>query len=157
MRGERPERHTLQTTALVNEAYLRLVDCQRVRWQNRTQFFALSAQLMRRVPVDAARARGAHKRGGDAVHVALDASAVVSPERDGDLLALDEALTRLGAMDVRKGHVVEFRYFGGLSVEETAEALQVSAKTVMRDWTMAKLWLLRELQRGATDAHPGPR
>jgi len=151
MRGERPGRHTLQTTALVNEAYLRLVDCQRVRWQNRTQFFALSARLMRRILVDAARARGSRKRGGEAVHVALKDSAVVSPERDGDLLALDEALSRLAAMDERKGQVVELRYFGGLSVEETAEALQVSTKTVLRDWTMAKLWLLRELKQGQTE------
>jgi len=147
MRGERPGRHTLQTTALVNEAYLRLVDCRQVHWQNRTQFFALSAQLMRRILVDAARARGARKRGGEAVHVTLHDSAVVSPARDGEMLALDEALTRLAEMDPRKGRVVELRYFGGLSVEETAEALEVSPETVMRDWKMAKLWLLRELKR----------
>lgn len=154
-RGERPEHHTLQTTALVNEAYLRLVDCQQVAWQNRTQFFALSARLMRRVLVDAARARSSRKRGGEVVHVMLDDSAVMSPERDDALLALDEALERLAALDERKSRVVELRYFGGLSVDETAGLLQVSAKTVARDWTMAKLWLLRELKGGRVDGGPG--
>jgi RNA polymerase sigma-70 factor (ECF subfamily) len=147
MRGERAGRQMLQTTVLVNEVYLRLVDCRHVEWQHRTQFFALSAQLMRRILVDAARARGARKRGGSARHVTLDASAIASPDRAIDLLALDEALTRLSAMDPRKGRVVELRYFGGLSVKETAEALTVSPETVMRDWKMAKLWLLRELKR----------
>ena len=147
MRGERHGK-TLQTTALVNEAYLRLVDSERVRWQNRTHFFAISAQLMRRILVDAARARGSLKRGGAVVHVTLDESAVVSRKSDADLVALDEALTRLAALDARKGKVVELRYFGGLTVEETAEALHVSRDTVMRDWRIAKLWLLRELKNG---------
>lgn len=146
MRGERP-RHLLQTTALVNEAYLRLVDSDRVRWQNRAQFFAISAQLMHRILVDAARARGSLKRGGEGRHFALDDVALVSHERDAALMALDDALTALAALDPRKGQVVELRYFGGLTVEETAEALQVSSETVMRDWKMAKLWLLRELTR----------
>ena len=146
MRGERPG-HLLQTTALVNEAYLRLVDSRRVRWQNRAHFFAISAQLMRRILVDAARSRGSLKRGGEQRHLALEEVAVVSHERDAALMALDDAMTALAALDPRKGQVVELRYFGGLSVEETADALQVSAETVMRDWKMAKLWLLRELTR----------
>jgi RNA polymerase sigma factor (TIGR02999 family) len=149
MRGERPGR-TLQTTALVHEAYLRLVDSDRVRWQNRAHFFAISAQLMRRILVDAARSRGSLKRGGEAVHIALDDAPLVSREPDTDVIALDEALTRLATVDARKSQVVELRYFGGLSVEETAEALHVSPETVMRDWKMAKLWLLRELKRGTT-------
>lgn len=144
MRGERAG-HALQTTALVNEAYLRLVDSQQVRWQNRAQFFAICAQLMRRILVDDARARGSLKRGGAAVHVSLDDTLVASPARDTDLIALDEALTKLEALDPRKSKVVEARYFSGLSVAETAEALDVSPDTVMRDWKMAKLWLLREL------------
>ncbi len=148
MRGERPG-HALQTTALVNEAYLCLVDSDRVRWQNRAHFFAISAQLMRRILVDAARSRGSLKRGGEAASLALDEAAVVSEERDAALIALDEALSALADLDPRKSRVVELRYFGGLSVEETAEALQVSAETVMRDWKMAKLWLLRELKRDA--------
>lgn len=146
MGRERPG-HLLQTTALVNEAYLRLVDSDRVRWQNRAQFFAISAQLMRRILVDAARSRGSLKRGGEARHLALDEVEVVSHERDAALMALDDAVTALAALDPRKGQVVELRYFGGLSVEETAEALQVSAETVLRDWKLAKLWLLRELTR----------
>ena len=145
MRNERPGR-TLQTTALVHEAYLRLVDSDRVRWQNRAHFFAISAQLMRRILVDAARARGALKRGGEVVHVTLDEAPLVSREPETDVIALDEALTRLAAVDARKSQVVELRYFGGLSVEETAEALHVSPETVMRDWKLAKLWLLRELR-----------
>jgi RNA polymerase sigma factor (TIGR02999 family) len=148
MRRERPG-HTLQTTALVNETYLRLVDSKRVRWQNRAHFFGVCAQLMRRILIDHARARGSLKRGGDAVHVALDDTPVGSSPPYADLLALDEALTRLAAIDMRKSRVVELRYFAGLSVEETAEALDVSPDTVMRDWKMAKLWLLRELKREA--------
>lgn len=148
MRRERPG-HTLQTTALVNETYLRLVDSKRVRWQNRAHFFAVCAQLMRRILIDHARARRSLKRGGDAVHVALDDTPVGSSPPHADLLALDEALTRLAAMDMRKSRVVELRYFAGLSVEETAEALDLSPDTVMRDWKMAKLWLLRELKREA--------
>lgn len=145
MRGERAGR-TLQTTALVNEAYLRLVDSERVRYQNRAHFFAISAQLMRRILVDAARSRRSLKRGGGATHVALDESAVVSRKHGADLIALDDALTALAAVDARKSKVVELRHFGGLSVEETAHALSVSPDTVMRDWNMAKLFLLRELK-----------
>ncbi len=153
MRDER-KGHPLQTTALVNEASLRLVDSDRVQWQNRAHFFAISAQLMRRILVDAARSRDSLKRGQGVVHVDLDETAVVSPEPDVDVLALDEALTRLAALDARKSKVVELRYFGGLSVEETAQAIEVSPETVMRDWSMAKLWLLRELKRGTGDDSP---
>jgi RNA polymerase sigma factor (TIGR02999 family) len=136
---------TLQATALVNEAYLRLVEQKHVQWQNRAHFFGVSAQLMRRILVDMARARQQRKRGGAARQVALDEALVVFKERGADLVALDEALTSLAAMDPRKGRVVELRFFGGLSVAETAEVLQVSAETVMRDWKMAKVWLMREL------------
>ena len=138
--------HTLQTTALVNEAYLRLIEVQQVRWQNRAHFFAMAARLMRRILVDAARARGYQKRGGGAPIVALEEALVVSTEPGNDLVALDEALTALAAVDVRKSQVVEMRFFGGLSIDETAEALHVSRDTVKRDWKMAKLWLLRELR-----------
>jgi len=144
--GERPG-HPLQTTALVNEAYLRLIDSSRVRWQNRAHFFAVSAQLMRRILVDVARARHKLKRGGGTIQVALDEAAVVAQEPSADLVALDEALTTLAAFDERKSKVVELRFFGGLSVEETAEVLKVSTVTVMRDWGLAKAWLLRELER----------
>ena len=138
--------HTLQATALVNEAYLRLIEVKRVQWQNRAHFFAMAARLMRRILVDAARARGAHKRGGGAPMLSLDEALVVSTEPGNDLVALDEALTALAAVDVRKSQVVEMRFFGGLSIDETAEALHVSRDTVKRDWKMAKLWLLRELR-----------
>jgi len=144
--GERPG-HPLQTTALVNEAYLRLIDSSRVRWQNRAHFFAVSAQLMRRILVDVARARQKLKRGGGAIQVDLDEAAVIAQEPSADIVALDEALTTLAAFDERKSKVVELRFFGGLSVEETAEVLKVSAVTVMRDWGLAKAWLLRELER----------
>jgi RNA polymerase sigma factor (TIGR02999 family) len=144
--GERPG-HPLQTTALVNEAYLRLIDSSRVRWHNRAHFFAVSAQLMRRILVDMARARQKLKRGGGAIQVALDEAAVLAHEPSADLVALDEALNTLAAFDERKSKVVELRFFGGLSVEETAEVLKVSAVTVMRDWGLAKAWLLRELER----------
>ena len=146
MAGERTG-HPLQTTALVNEAYLRLIDSSRVRWQNRAHFFAVSAQLMRRILVDAARSRRKLKRGGDAIHVSLDEALSVSNEPAADLIALDEALTALAAFDGRKSKVVELRFFGGLSVDETAEVLNVSVMTVMRDWSFAKAWLLRELER----------
>ncbi|HEU4522718.1 MAG TPA: sigma-70 family RNA polymerase sigma factor [Thermoanaerobaculia bacterium] len=139
--------HTLQTTALLNEAYLRLVDSNRVRWQNRAHFFAVSAQLMRRILVDFARARLRDKRGGDLVHVSLDDAPAILHQRDPDLVALDDALKTLAAFDERKSRVVELRFFGGLSVEETAEVLNVSPVTVMRDWGMAKAWLLRELDK----------
>ncbi len=138
--------HTLQATALVNEAYVRLVDIRQVRWQNRAHFFAMSARLMRRILVDFARSRRYQKRGGAARKVTLDEALVVSPEPGADLVALDEALTALAAVDPRKAQVVEMRFFGGLSVEESAEALHVSRDTVMRDWKLAKAWLLRELK-----------
>jgi RNA polymerase sigma-70 factor, ECF subfamily len=146
MRGER-DNHTLQTTALVNEAFLRLIDLRRIRWQDRAHFLALSAQLMRRVLVDHARTRNYRKRGGGAATVALDDVAVAVPERAADLVALDEALENLARVDPRKSRVVELRFFGGLSVEETAGALNVSPETVMRDWRLAKVWLLREMSR----------
>lgn len=144
--------HTLQATALVNEAYLRLIEVQQVRWQNRAHFFAMAARLMRRILVDAARSRGYHKRGGGASMLSLDEALVVSTEPGQDLVALDEALTALAALDPRKSQVVEMRFFGGLSLEETAEALHVSRDTVKRDWKMAKLWLLRELRGERDDA-----
>jgi RNA polymerase sigma factor (TIGR02999 family) len=146
MVGERPG-HLLQTTALVNEAYLRLIDSSRVRWQNRAHFFAVSAQLMRRILVDLARARMKLKRGGDAVQISLEDAGQVPTVLHPDLVALDDALQHLSAMDKRKGKIVELRYFGGLSVEETAEVLQVSAITVMRDWGFAKVWLMKELEK----------
>ena len=144
MRDERPD-HLLQTTALINEAYLRLVDINRVRWQSRAHFFAVSARVMRRILVDSARERDALKRGGDISHVLYDEALMPAPERDADLIALDAALRALADVDPRKSQVVELRYFGGLSVEETAEVLDVSVRTVAGDWKLAKLWLLREL------------
>ena len=150
MYGERAS-HTLQATALVNEAYLRLIDCRRVRWQNRAHFFAISAQLMRRILVDQARARNYQKRGGGQQELTLDEGLVVSPRRGRDIIALDGALEALSANDARKARVVELRFFGGLSVEETAEVLKVSQETVLRDWRMAKAWLARELGRAAND------
>jgi RNA polymerase sigma factor (TIGR02999 family) len=144
MRGER-DNHTLQTTALVNEAFIRLVDLRRIRWQDRAHFLALSARLMRRILVDHARSRNYRKRGGGAVNVALDDSIDMSRERGADLVALDDALESLARVDPRKGQVVELRFFGGLSVDETAEALGISAETVLRDWRFAKVWLLREV------------
>ncbi len=145
--------HTLQTTALVNEAYLRLIDASQVRWQNRAHFFAVSAQLMRRILVDFARQRQNLKRGGGAQQVSLDEALLIAPERGGDLIALDEALNRLAALNARQAQVVELRYFGGLTEEEMAEAMNVSLRTVQRDWNLARLWLYRELQSGgANDA-----
>ena len=141
--------HTLQATALVNEAYARLIDITHVNWQDRAHFFAMSSRLMRRILVDFARAKAYQKRGGGAQKVSLDEAFVVSPEPSRDLVALDDALTALAAFDARKAQVVEMRFFGGLSVEETAEALKVSGKTVMRDWKIAKAWLLRELSPAA--------
>jgi RNA polymerase sigma factor (TIGR02999 family) len=138
---------TLQTTALVNEAYLRLVDVEGVRWQDRTHFFAVSAQIMRRILVDFARARLADKRGGRLPHVYLDDSVDASPQSSEDLIALDDALNALEEMDPRKARVVELRFFAGLSVEQTAEALEISAPSVKRDWKLAKAWLSRELSR----------
>jgi RNA polymerase sigma factor (TIGR02999 family) len=144
MRQERPD-HTLQTTALVNEAYVRLIDVNRIAWQSRTHFLAVAAQTMRRILVDFARRRGRQKRGGELVLVTLDEARDVGQERATDLVALDDALTALAAFDDRMSQVVELRFFGGLTVEETADALRVSPETVMRDWKTAKAWLLREL------------
>lgn len=142
--------HTLQTTALVNEAYLRLVDCRKVNWQDRAHFFAVSAQLMRRILIDFARSRGYLKRGAAAPHLSLDDAPSVCNEPDVDLVALDDALEALSAVDERKSKVVELKFFGGLSVEETAEVLRISSDTVVRDWRLAKIWLLRELSHGTT-------
>jgi RNA polymerase sigma-70 factor (ECF subfamily) len=144
MAGERAS-HTLQTTALIHEVYVRLVDVPGASVRNRAHFFAMCARLMRNVLVDFARSRGYQKRGGGAAHVALDEALLVSPAPDPDLVELDEALERLAAVDRRKSQVVELRFFGGLSVEDTAEALDVSPETVMRDWKLAKAWLLREM------------
>jgi RNA polymerase sigma factor (TIGR02999 family) len=149
LRRERPG-HSLQATALVNEAYLRLVDYKRMRWENRAHFFAVSAQLMRRILVDHAR-RHNLKRGGDVQHVALEDTAVVGGGRDENLVALDDALQALARIDPRKAQVVELRFFGGLSVDETAEVLKVSTVTVMRDWGTARTWLYREMGGGVGD------
>ena len=147
MRGERPG-HTLQTSALVNEAYLRLAGHEDIQWQDRAHFFAIAAQAMRRILVDHARRRGGQKRGGDAHKVALDEALVVSSERAAEVVALDDALARLAEIAPRKSQLVELRFFGGLSIEETAEVLKVSPGTVMRDWTFAKAWLRREMTGG---------
>ncbi len=144
---ERPG-HSLQATALVNEAYLRLVDYKRMRWGNRAHFFAVSAQLMRRILVDHAR-RHNLKRGGGVQHVELEDTAVVGGDGAENLVALDDALQSLARMDARKARVVELRFFGGLSVEETAEVLQISSVTVMRDWSSARAWLYREMGGGS--------
>ena len=138
--------HTLQTTALLDEAYLLLVDNKKLSWQNRTHFVAAAAQLMRRIMVDHARERHALKRGGGALKVTLEEAALVTERRSEELIALDEALERLAAQDPRKSQIVELRYFGGLTVEETAEFLNLSRRTVERDWTVAKAWLYRALR-----------
>jgi len=142
-----PAGHTLQTTALVNEAYLRMIEQKGMKWQNRAHFFAISAQLMRRILVSMARARHADKRGGEARQVSLDEALMISEDRAAELVALDEAMNELAALDPRRSRVVELRYFGGLSVEETAEVLKISPETVMRDWKRAKAWLYTELNR----------
>lgn len=146
MRRERPGQ-TMQTTVLVDEAYLRLIDSSRVHWQNRAHFFAIAAQLMRRILVDFARSRHNLKRGGRAEQVSLDEALVISPERGADIVALDDALKALASLDARQSQVVELRFFGGLSINETAEVLKVSEGTVRRDWSLAKAWLHRELSR----------
>jgi RNA polymerase sigma-70 factor, ECF subfamily len=145
MRQERPG-HLLQTTALVNEAYMRLIDWKNVSWQNRAHFFGVSAQLMRRILVDMARQRPRAEHGGEAQQTTLDEALVVSPKPKTDLVALDDALTALAEIDPRKAQIVELRFFGGLSVEETAEVLKVAPITVMREWNKAKAWLYRELK-----------
>ena len=144
MAQERPG-HLLQTTALVNEVYFRLVDFRKMTWQDRAHFFAVCGRLMRRVLTDFARSRGYLKRGGDSPHVALNEALVVSREPPVDLTALDDGMKALAAFDPRKSQVVELRFFGGLSVEETAEVLKVSPETVKRDWGLARVWLLREM------------
>jgi RNA polymerase sigma factor (TIGR02999 family) len=144
MARERPD-HTLQTTALINEVYMRLVALAEVNWQDRAHFFAVCARLMRRILTDFARSRRYQKRGGQACRLSFDESLFVPPEPAADLVALDDALNALGKFDERKSQVVELRFFGGLSVEEAAEVLKVSTETVKRDWKLAKLWLLREL------------
>jgi RNA polymerase sigma factor (TIGR02999 family) len=149
MKRERPG-HSLQTTALVNEAYMRLVDYERMQWQNRAHFFAVSAQLMRRILVDHARGHNL-KRGGGAQQVSLEEAAVVVGDRTADLVALDDAMNALARLDPRKVQVVEMRFFGGLSVEDTAEVLKVSPATVRREWSTAKVWLYRELAGGTGD------
>jgi RNA polymerase sigma-70 factor, ECF subfamily len=144
MAGER-QGHTLQTTALIHETYLRLVNVRQVKWQNRAHFFAICAQLMRRILVDFARSYGYQKRGGGRQRVDFEDALTVSSQPGANLVALDEALRRLAEVDERKSRVVELRFFGGLSVKETAEVMKVSGDTVMRDWKLAKVWLLREL------------
>ena len=148
--GRERAAHTLQTTALVNEAYVRLIDWKNVRWQNRAHFFAVSAQLMRRILVDFARARGYDKRGGRARAVTLDEAALVADEKGTDLVALDEALVTLAELDPRQSKVVELRFFGGLTNEEVSEVLKVSEGTVRRDWSLARAWLHRELSSVVT-------
>jgi RNA polymerase sigma factor (TIGR02999 family) len=152
MGRERPD-HTLQTTALINEVYMRLVDLAEVTWQDRAHFFAVCARLMRRILTDFARSRHYLKRGGNAPRISFDEFLFVPPEPTADLVALDGALNALGEVDERKSQVVELRFFGGLSVEETAEVLKVSTETVKRDWKLAKLWLLRELTPEAANGH----
>src|SRR5262249_26816875 len=152
MAGQRPG-HTLQATALVNEAYMRLIDCEQVNWKDRAHFFAISAQMMRRVLVEFARARQYQKRGGGARKTSLNEAFIASPQRGQDLVALDDALQALTAEYPRQAHVVELRFFGGLSAEETAEVLHVSAVTVTRDWQLAKVWLARELKKRESNAH----
>jgi RNA polymerase sigma factor (TIGR02999 family) len=149
MRREAPG-HSLQTSALVNEAYIRLVDYKRMQWQDRAHFFAVSAQLMRRILVEHARRRNL-KRGGNLQRFSLDEVSVVNRERAPDLVALDDAMNALARLDPRKVQVVEMRFFGGLSVDETAEVLKISSVTVMRDWSTAKAWLYREMTGGKTD------
>ena len=152
MAGERAG-HSLQATALVNEAYLRLVDANDVQWHDRAHFLAVAARVMRRILVDHARTRHAQKRGGDATQVTFDEALVVTNEPREDFVALDDALEALATFDERKSRVVELRFFGGLSVEETASVLKVSPDTVMRDWRLAKAWLQREMRGDTPDSH----
>ena len=147
MRHERPG-HTLQTTALVNEAYMRLADYKNLRWQSRVHFFAVAAQIMRRILVEHARSRNSAKRGGGIDKLSLDETAVISPTRSSEVVAVDDALHRLESWDPRKGKIVELRFFGGLSIDETAEVMKVSATTVQREWRAAKAWLHRTITGG---------
>ena len=149
MKRERPV-HTLQTSALLHEAYLRLVDQKNIQWQDRAHFFGIAARLMRQVLIDYARTRGYAKRGGGALRVSLDEAMIVSKKRAAEVVALDDALKSLAEIDPRKSQIVELRFFGGLSIEETAEVLAVSPGTVMRDWTLAKAWLRRELSNNSS-------
>jgi RNA polymerase sigma-70 factor, ECF subfamily len=146
MQRERPG-DTLQATALVHEAFLRLVDVKNVRWQDRAHFFAIAGQMMRRILVEAARARGAGKRGGGAAHVNIDESIDAVPTRGSEIIRLDEALDALAQLDPRKARVIELRFFSGLNVEESAEILKISPRSVMRDWSLGRAWLIRELSR----------
>ena len=150
MQGER-QGHSLQTTALINETYLRLLDCSKVSWKNRTHFFAVTAQMMRRILVDYARAHRYQKRGGGLKKITLDQNQIPSIGRDPDLVTLDEALNALAAVDDRRSRIVELRFFGGLSIDETAEVLGVCADTVVRDWRLAKTWLAHEMRKSAAD------
>ena len=150
MRQERAE-HTLQTTALVNEAYVRLIDQNSVHWQGKAHFFAIAAQMMRRILVDYARSRRYAKRGGEAHQVSFDESAIVSPQKGAELVAVDEALTDLAEHDARKSKIVELRFFGGLNIEETAEVLGISPTTVQREWRSAKAWLYQAINQGTID------
>ena len=147
MRREDPN-HTLQTTALINETYMRLVDQRKVQWQNRAHFFGIAAQIMRRILLNYARDQNRQKRGGKAIHVSLSHALIMPAEKDREIIALNDALNRLEAVDERKAKVVELRFFGGLTVEEVAEVLKVSTVTVLRDWAFAKAWLSREMQNG---------
>ena len=148
--------HTLQTTALVNEVYLRLVDIAQVSWHDRAHFFAIAARMMRRILTDSARSRNYQKRGGAVLHVSFDEGPAVAKERDAEIMAIDEALVALAALDARQSQVVELRFFGGLSVEETAEVLKVSPETVKRDWRFARSWLHRALSGGQADGTDAP-
>lgn len=150
MRGERPG-HVLQSTALINEAWLRLIDSKDIEWHNRAHFFGAAAQMMRHILVDFARERGAARRGGSAQPVALEEAVLVSADRGAEILALDEALDTLAEFDARKSQIVEMRFFGGLSVEETGEVLKVSPRTVKREWNLARAWLYRELNNEKSD------
>jgi RNA polymerase sigma factor (TIGR02999 family) len=148
LQAERPD-HTLQATALVHEAYIRLVDWQNVTWQNRAHFFAVAAQIMRRILVDSAREKSAQKRGGGLTRLSLDEAVSFAQEREVDLVALDDALNSLAKLDAAQSKIVELRFFGGLTIEETAEALSISPSTVKREWTLAKAWLHKTIVRGA--------
>ena len=154
LRQERSN-HTLQATALVHEAYLRLVDQRAVEWKNRSHFFGVAAQVMRRILLDYARSHQAVKRGGPSPKISLDDAMVYCEEQTGQLVALDELLTRLSSMDPQQGRIVELRFFGGMSVEETAELLGISPRTVKRDWAMAKSWLSRELRKASREEAAG--